>query len=63
MRYYDELTPEQQSKVLDKMDNLDLPIFMQAREAAHTLMSTCRLYIFDDSLTMYIAPIPEPTLD
>lgn len=51
IKYWDELTPEQQEKVLDKVQ--DLSLFAEFRENARTLFTGNRLYAFDAQLNVH----------
>lgn len=48
MKYFDELSVEEQEKVLDKLQ--DLPLFNIFRESAKQLLLSSRQYMFERDL-------------
>lgn len=54
MKYFDELPTDLQEKALDKIRNLDLPLFHPFRDATRELLLNNRSYVFDDHLNLHI---------
>lgn len=52
MKYFNELTTEQQAIVLDRLQNL--PLFINFRNNARDLLMTSKVYLFDEQLNMQV---------
>lgn len=52
MKYFKELTKDQQEKVLDNIQ--DLPLFQPFRENARNLLLQSNTYMFDSKLKLHV---------